>query len=232
MSLWERTWQPLPLLCSPMFWITTPPSESSHSVQTFINIKVISLKRFFLIYILFCHRGAPLISDNILSMGLRCWQETNSQGWQKLGMCCKEVVSHTPPENPPHPFPLHSPIPIPSEGCFCWIIDAKVLLIRKKETSNHLTEKKAGWEGVCRWIKCLENAAKGRINQSPPPISVLTFSVFLLYNPSSIILPCVCCCVYAQICVSTRGPSRPRKISGNEHKVRNPNISLAQIILR
>lgn len=185
-----------------MFWITTPPSESSHSVQTFINIKVISLKRFFLIYILFCHRGAPLISDNILSMGLRCWQETNSQGWQQLGMCCKEVVSHTPPENPPHPFPLHSPIPIPSEGCFCWIIDAKVLLIRKKETSNHLTEKKAGWEGVCRWIKCLENAAKGRINQSPPPFlfSHFLFSFSTTPPPSSFHV-CAAVCMHKYVCL-------------------------------
>lgn len=220
MSLWERTWQPLDFISFPNNYFRGSPrgtflysalpcfGSQRHQVSLPNLFKHLSisksshLKGFFLIYILFCHRGAPLISDNILSMGLRCWQETNSQGWQKLGMCCKEVVSHTPPEKPPHPFPLHSPIPIPSEGCFCWIIDAKVLLIRKKETSNHLAEKNAGWEGVRRLIKCLENAAKGRINQSHPHFCshVFCFPSLrpLLHHPSMCVLlrACTNMCVY------------------------------------
>lgn len=67
---------------------------------------------------------APLIPDNILSIGLRRWQETNSQAWQKPGMRYKEVVSHTPSENPlppsttAPPLPLHSPILSPLKDVF------------------------------------------------------------------------------------------------------------------
>lgn len=136
---------------------------------------------------------APLIPDNILSIGLRSWQETNSSEWQKPGMCYKEVVSHTPSANPPLPSFLVAPHPLPSEGCFCWVTDAKVPLIGKNETlkKSDLTERQARREGWWRWraggvwINCLENTWKGRINQSFFSISVLTFSVFLHSHPSS-----------------------------------------------
>lgn len=59
----------------------------------------------------------------------------------------KEGVSHTGGVHPSRPAKI--PHPLLSEGCFCWVIDAKVLLIRKNETSNNLTEVDRLGGGVC-----------------------------------------------------------------------------------
>lgn len=160
-----------------------------------------------------------------------------TKAWNVLQGGC---LPHSLRETPAPTHPSHSPAlphPLLSEGCFCWVIDAKVLLIRKNETSNqpHREVDRLWRGGVCvrGWIKRLKNTTKGRINQSFFPISVLTFSVFLLSNPSSIsvffILACVRLSMHLLLYVCA--PSRPHKLLENERKVWNANYVLPTLIV-
>lgn len=103
--------------------------------------------------------------------------------------CATRRLPPTLPQRTPilQQSPPYSPIPSASEGCFCWVIDAKVLLIRENETSNHLSEK----------------ITTGRIYQSsggflsPPPPS----TTFFFKKISACVFPslrkCVCAHVYS-----------------------------------
>lgn len=163
---------------------------------------------------------APPIPDNILSIGLRCWQETNSQGWQKPGMCYKKVVSHTPSENfSPHSCPSTPPSPSLWRmfllGNWCkGAIDRKEWNIKPP----HREVDRLGGVGGCTvQSNVLRTPPKGGLISlsSPSLFSRFLFS-FPLTPPPSLLFPFLN--MFPQLCVRVCAPSRPHKIFRKQAK--------------
>lgn len=131
-----------PRLSSPRLMTALMLASAHVNRRAFVTKENVSLKRYFLKSIFLSHRGGgqwlrpPLVGDNIiywLKMLTGNKFPGMTKAWNALQVDCPP---HSLRELLPHSGSPSSPIP--SEGCFPWVIDAKVLLIRKNETSNHL----------------------------------------------------------------------------------------------